>query len=285
MKKFGLKWGSLIVGAGLLLAGCSGGDKAGSGDKADGGDKGEKTEITVGASNTPHAEILEFAKPILEKDSIDLKIVTYNDYVIPNVALSEGDIDANYFQHIPFFEEAVAENDYDFVNLGSIHLEPMGAYSKRYKSLKDLPDKAKILCSNSVTDHGRVISILQEAGLIKVKEGVDLTTANFDDIAENPKNLEFDYEYEPALMPTLLDQDEGDVVFINSNFAVDHDIDPLKDSIALESTHSPDANIVTARSEDKDNKALKKLVEVLKSDEVAKFIKEKWNGAVLPIQE
>ena len=284
MKKWGFKWGSLIVGAGLLLAGC-GGQTDSKDDKAGKEDKADKTEITVGASNTPHAEILEFAKPILKEDGIDLNIVTYNDYVIPNVALAEGDIDANYFQHIPFFEEAVAENNYDFVNLGSIHLEPLGAYSKRYKSLDELPDNATILASNSVTDHGRVIAILEEAGLVKVKDGVDVTTATFSDIAENPKNLKFEYEYDPALLPTIYQQDEGDVVFINSNFAIDHDIHPLEDSIALESNQSPYADIVATRSENKDNKALKKLVEVLKSDEVAKFIKEKWGGAVVPVQD
>lgn len=283
MNRKGFKWTGLLAGAALLLGACGGEDN--QADKQNNEQSVDQSEITVGASNTPHAEILEFVQPILAEEGIDLKIETYSDYVIPNVALSEGDIDANYFQHIPFFEEAVAENDYDFVNLGAIHLEPMGAFSKRHDSLEDLPEGATILSSNSITDHGRIISILQEAGLVTVKEGVDLTTATFDDIAENPKNLEFDYEYEPALMPTLLEQDEGDVIFINSNFAVDHDIDPINDSIALESTHSPYANMIAARSEDKDNAALKRLVEVLKSDEVADFIQEKWSGAVLPVQD
>lgn len=284
MSKKVFKWVSLVLGAGLILAGCSneGGDTDSASTDTSGG---EETTITVGASNTPHGEILEFAKPILAEEGINLEIVTYSDYVIPNVALEEGDIDANYFQHIPFFEEAVAENNYDFVNIGTVHLEPMGAFSKRYDSLDELPDNATILTSNSVTDHGRVISILQDAGLVEVAEGTDLTTAEFSDITENPKNLQFDYEYEPALMPTLYEQDEGDVIFINANFAVDHDLSPVDDSIALESPSSPYANIIAARSEDKDNPALKRLLEVLKSDEVAEFINEKWSGAITPLQD
>lgn len=245
----------------------------------------EETTLVVGASNTPHAEILEFVAPILEEDGISLEIVRYNDYVIPNVALNEGDIDANYFQHVPFFDEAVETNDYPFVNLGNIHLEPMGAYSQRHESLADLPEGATILASSSVPDHGRVISILQDAGVVSVEDGVDLTTASFDDISENPLNLEFEYEYEPALMATLLEQDEGDVVFINSNFAIDHDLNPLDDSIAVESTTSPYADIVAARTEDESNEAVLRLVEVLKSEETHQFIEDTWAGAVVPVTE
>lgn len=272
MKKF-LRTILLLCGVFVLVA-------CGSSKKDN--DKGEK--LTVGASNVPHAMILEEAKPLLKKEGVDLEIVTYNDYVLPNVALDEKDIDANYFQHIPFFEETIKENNFDFVNMGSIHLEPMGAYSNKYESLKELPENAKILVSNSVPDHGRVLAILQEAGLIKVKDGVDLATASFDDIAENPKNLVIEYEFDPALMPTLLEQDEGDVVFINSNFAVDHDLYPTKDAIAIESSSSPYANIIAARSEDKDNPAIKKLIKVLHSKKIKDFILEKWDGAVVPVE-
>ncbi|MBM6615736.1 MetQ/NlpA family ABC transporter substrate-binding protein [Desemzia sp. RIT804] len=266
------------IGATLLLAAC------GNGGNSDEG-AGENTTIHIGASNTPHAEILEFAAPILEEEGYTLDITTYNDYVVPNVALEEGDLDANYFQHVPFFEAAVAENDYDFVNAGGIHLEPIGLFSQDYASLEELPDGATVLVSSNQPDWGRIIGIFQEAGLVSIDEGTDLTTATFDDITENPKNLQFEYENDPALMPTLYQQGEGDVVAINSNFAVDQDIDPLEDSIALESESSPYANIIAVRSEDAENPGILKLIEVLRSQEVQDYILETWNGAVVPVSE
>ncbi|MGE7366309.1 MetQ/NlpA family ABC transporter substrate-binding protein [Desemzia incerta] len=269
------------VGAALLLAAC--GNSENAGDTSDGNT--EETTIKIGASNTPHAEILEFAAPILEEEGVTLDISTYNDYVVPNVALDEGDLDANYFQHVPFFEAAVAENDYDFVNAGGIHLEPIGLFSQEYTDLSELPDGATILVSSNQPDWGRIIAIFQEAGLVSVDEGTDLTTATFDDITENPKNLVFEYENDPALMPTLYTQGEGDIVAINSNFAVDQGLNPLEDSIALESESSPYANIIAVRSEDKDNEAITKLVEVLRSQEVQDYILETWDGAVVPVTE
>lgn len=280
------KWitGLVATGVALVLGACGNGGEETADTSANGGDSGEQV-IRIGASNVPHAEILEFVAPKLEEEGITLDIETYNDYVIPNVALDEGDLDANYFQHIPFFEEAVAENNYDFVNAGAIHIEPLGAYSQRHTSLEDLPEGATILVSNSTPDHGRVLAILQDAGLITVEEGVDLTTATFDDVAENPRNLQFEYEFDPALMPTLLNQDEGDVVFINSNFAVDNDLNPSEDAIALESTSSPYGNIVAVRSEDAENEAIQRLIEELRSQETQDFILETWGGAVVPVTE
>lgn len=269
------------VGAALLLAACGNGENAESNSNGN----AEETTIKIGASNTPHAEILEFAAPILEEEGIKLDITTYNDYVVPNVALDEGDLDANYFQHVPFFEAAVAENDYDFVNAGGIHLEPIGLFSQDYANLDELPDGATVLVSSNQSDWGRIIAIFQEAGLVSVDEGTDLTTATFDDITENPKNLVFEYENDPALMPTLYTQGEGDVVAVNSNFAVDQGLNPLEDSIALESESSPYANIIAVRSEDKDNEAILKLVEVLRSQEVQEYILETWDGAVVPVTE
>ena len=245
--------------------------------------KAKDNVLKIGASNIPHAVILEHVKPILEKEGIDLQITTYQDYILPNKALADGEIDANYFQHIPYFNLQVKENDYDFVNAGAIHIEPLGLYSKRVKNLDDLKDGATVIVSNSTTDWGRVISILQDAGLVKVKDGVDITTASFDDIVENKKNLKFTYEADPALMTTFLNNDEGDIVAINSNFAVDNGLDPLKDAIALEKTSSPYANIVADRKEDKDNENIKKLVEVLKSKDVKEWILKEWNGAVVPV--
>ena len=272
---------SALATAGVIvtLAAC------GNGNEESNGSNTEDTTIKIGASNVPHAEILEFVQPILEEEGITLDITTYNDYVIPNVALDEGEIDANYFQHIPFFDAAVEENGYDFVNAGSIHIEPLAIFSQRYESLDDVEDGATVLVSNNQADWGRVIGIFQEAGLVTVKDGVDLTTATFEDIDENPKNLVFEYENDPALMTTLYQQDEAELIAINSNFAVDQDISPIDDSVAIESTSSPYANIIAVRSEDAEDPAILKLVETLKSKEVQDFIIEEWDGAVVPVTE
>ncbi|MDN5372225.1 MAG: D-methionine transport system substrate-binding protein [Carnobacterium sp.] len=274
---------SALATAGVIvtLAACGNGNE----NEESNGSNAEDTTIKIGASNVPHAEILEFVQPILEEEGITLDITTYNDYVIPNVALDEGEIDANYFQHIPFFDAAVEENGYDFVNAGSIHIEPLAIFSQRYESLDDVEDGATVLVSNNQADWGRVIGIFQEAGLVTVKDGVDLTTATFEDIDENPKNLVFEYENDPALMTTLYQQDEAELIAINSNFAVDQDISPIDDSVAIESTSSPYANIIAVRSEDAEDPAILKLVETLKSKEVQDFIIEEWDGAVVPVTE
>lgn len=286
MKKKNILSALVTTGVVLTLAAC--GNEGSSNDSSSAetsGSSAEETTIKIGASNVPHAEILEFVQPILEEEGITLDITTYNDYVIPNVALDEGEIDANYFQHIPFFDAAVEENGYDFVNAGAIHIEPLGIFSQRYESLDDVEDGATVLVSNNQADWGRVIGIFQEAGLVTVKDGVDLTTATFDDIDENPKNLVFEYENDPALMTTLYQQDEAELIAINSNFAVDQDISPIDDSVALESSSSPYANIIAVRSEDAEDPAILKLVEVLKSEEVQDFILEEWDGAVVPVTE
>lgn len=280
MKKKTILSALVTTGVVLTLVACGN-----EGSNESSGSGTEETTIKIGASNVPHAEILEFAQPILEEEGITLDITTYNDYVVPNVALDEGEIDANYFQHIPFFEAAVEENGYDFVNAGSIHIEPLAIFSQRYESLEDVEDGATVLVSNNQADWGRVIGIFQEAGLVTVKDGVDLTTATFDDIDKNSKNLKFEYENDPALMTTLYQQDEAELIAINSNFAVDQDISPLDDSIAIESSSSPYANIIAVRSEDAEDPAILKLIEVLKSEEVQDFILEEWDGAVVPVTE
>ncbi|GAA0474921.1 MetQ/NlpA family ABC transporter substrate-binding protein [Alkalibacterium sp. s-m-22] len=284
-----------LLSSAFLLAACGNGNGDTAGDSPDPaeGNGNETTEETieesqvlrVGATNVPHAEILEFIQPTLAEEGIELEIETYNDYIIPNLALSDGDIDANYFQHVPYFETQVEENDYDFANAGGIHIEPLGAYSNRHDSLEDLPEGATILASSSVADHGRILGILQDAGLITVDDSIDLIDASFDDIVENERNLQFEYEYDAALMTTLYAQDEGDVFFINSNFAVDQDISPVEEAIALESSSSPYANIIAVRSEDEDSELIARLVEVLRAEETQEFILDTWDGAVIPVDE
>lgn len=267
MKKF-LAGAILAVGA-LTLAACG---------------EEESSKLVVGASNVPHAEILEKVKPILEEQGIELQIETYQDYVLPNKDLDSGDLDANYFQHIPYFESQKEEFGYDFANAGGIHIEPIGLYSKKYGSIEELPDGATILMSNSVADHGRVLAMLEGKGLIKLADGVEKIKAEITDVVENPKNLVFDANYESALMVQLYENDEGDALLINSNYALDAGLNPLEDSIAIEDSESPYVNIIAVNTGDEDNKEIKALVDVLHSEEIQEFILSEYGGAVVPVK-
>ncbi|MFB5088580.1 MetQ/NlpA family ABC transporter substrate-binding protein [Psychrobacillus sp. PGGUH221] len=269
MKKF--LAGALLSVSALTLAACGGEE--------------ESSKLVVGASNVPHAEILEQAKPILEEQGIELTIETYQDYVLPNQDLESGDLDANYFQHIPYFESQKEEFGYDFENAGGIHIEPIGLYSKKYGSIEELPEGATILMSNSVADHGRVLAMLEAQGLIKLAEGVDKTAAELTDIVENPKNLEFDANYEAALLVQLYENEEGDAVLINSNYALDAGLNPMEDSIAIEDSESPYVNIIAVKAGDEDKKEIKALVDVLHSKEIQDFIVEEWGGSVVPVKK
>ncbi|WP_050180171.1 MetQ/NlpA family ABC transporter substrate-binding protein [Domibacillus robiginosus] len=269
----------------LVLAACGGGDKAEDNESASGGSSEEDKTIVVGASNIPHAVILEQAKPILEEKGYDLQIETFQDYILPNTALEEGDLDANYFQHIPYLEAQKKEHGYDFVNAGGIHIEPIGVYSQKYKSLDELPDGATILMSSSVADHGRILTMLEKEGLITLKEGVVKEEATIEDIAENKKNFKFDYQYEAALLPQIYNSGEGDAVLINSNYAIDAGLNPLEDSIAVEDKESPYVNVIAVRSGDENKDKIKALVDVLHSQEIQDFILKEWGGAVVPVTE
>ncbi|EIT87154.1 ABC transporter substrate-binding protein [Fictibacillus macauensis ZFHKF-1] len=239
-------------------------------------------KIKVGASNVPHAEILEAAKPLLKKKGIDLEITTFQDYVLPNKALAQKKIDANYFQHIPYLEQAMKDHkDYKFVNAGKIHLEPMGVYSKKYKSLKELPEGATVIMSNNIAEQGRMLMLLEKGGLIKLKAGKGVK-ATLKDVAENPKHIKFKANVDPGLLPKVYKNESGDAVIINTNYAIDAGLTPKKDAIVLEGSESPFANIITVRKGDQKAKAVKALVEVLHSKEIQDFIKDKYKGAVLP---
>lgn len=264
---------SLTIG----LAACGGGGE-------ESGSEEETTTLTVGASNVPHAEILEFASDQLEEEGVDLQIETFNDYIVPNQALAEEEIDANYFQHVPYFESQIEENDYDFANAGAIHIEPMGVYSQDYDSLGELPEGAEVIMSSSVADHGRILSMLEDEGVITMEEDAGIE-ATIDDIAENPKNIEFSANVEAATLPQAYQNGEGDAVFINSNYALDSDLSPSEDAIAIESAEdNPYANIIAVRSGDEDREEIQTLVDVLHSDEVRSFIEDEYEGAVLPAE-
>ncbi len=279
------KWLSLALAlaVALVLAAC--GTSEEDGNAGEGGESKESTKITVGASNVPHAEILEEAKPLLEEKGFELDVVPFQDYVLPNQALESKELDANYFQHIPYLESQKAEHGYDFTNAGGIHIEPIGVYSQKYKSLDELPEGASIIMSNSVADHGRILSMLEAEGLITLNEDVEKTEATLEDIKDNPKKLKFDTEYEASLLPQIYNNEEGDAVLINSNYAIDAGLNPLKDSIAIEDKDSPYVNVIAVRSGDEEKEGIKALVEVLRSKEIQDFILEKYEGAVVPVSD
>jgi D-methionine transport system substrate-binding protein len=263
-----------------VLVACGGADKEGANGAGD--TANEVTTLKVGASPVPHAEILEEAKPLLEEQGIELEIVEFTDYVLPNKTLAEEELDANYFQHEPYLEGQIADNGYKFVNAGGVHIEPIGVYSKRYKSLEDLPEGAKIIMSNSVADHGRMLSMLEEKGLITIKEGVEKTAATIEDIDENPKNLVFEADIEAPMVPKAYANDEADAFLINGNYALEADLNPAEDAIALESAKdNPYVNLIVVREGDEEREEIKALVDALHSEKIQEFIDTKYKGSVI----
>ncbi|AGN37834.1 methionine ABC transporter substrate-binding lipoprotein MetQ [Bacillus sp. GM2] len=276
MKK-GLLTALFIIFAGVLAA---------CGSSSSEGDKDSKV-ITVGATPTPHAEILEEAKPLLKEKGYELKIKNFTDYKLINKALATKDLDANYFQHVPYLEQEMKENkDYDLVNVGAVHLEPFGIYSKKYKSLKDLPDGAKIIMSNNAAEQGRMLAMLENAGLIKLKSGIEKVDATVKDIAENKKNLKIKNDVAPEMTAKAYEANEADAVFINVNYAIQNKLNPKTDSIELESPKdNPYANIIAVRKGDEDSDKVKALMDVLRSDDIKKFIDKKYEGSVISVSE
>lgn len=246
-----------------------------------------QTKLVVGASYVPHAEILEQAAPILAAEGIELEIIPFQDYILPNTALDSGEIDANYFQHVPYLNEVLADNpDYDFVNAGGIHVEPIGLYSQRWDSLQDLPDNGEVILRDSVAEEGRILAIFVREGIVTLPEGLDVYSARVHDIVGNPKNLTFKTDVEAALLAQVHLNDEADAVVINANYALDAGLDPVNDPIAVESAeNNPYANIITVRAGDETRPEIIRLVEVLKSEPIRQFILEKYKGAVVPVAD
>ena len=234
--------------------------------------------LTVAASPVPHAEILEFVKPTLAKEGVDLKVKVFTDYVQPNVQVAEKRLDANFFQHQPYLDEFNKAKGTHLVSVAGVHIEPLGAYSSKFKALADLPGGATVVIPNDATNGGRALLLLDKAGLIKLKDSTNILST-VKDIAENSKGLKF-RELEAATIPRVLTQ--VDLALINTNYALEAKLDPSKDALTIEGKDSPYVNILVAREDDKNSDAMKKLVAALHTPEVKAFILEKYKGAVLP---
>lgn len=236
----------------------------------------DKKTITIGASAVPHAEILEKVKPILAKEGYTLKIRVFNDYVQPNVALNEGDIDANYFQHVPYLENFNKTHHTNLNYTVKVHLEPIGIYSNKIKSLKELKDGAKIAIPNDASNEARALLLLKSAGLITLKNTSAPTKA---DIATNKKNLKIT-ELEAATLPRTLA--DVDAAVINANYALQANLNPTKDALYLESKKSPYANVIAVKKGNENKPYIKALDKAITSPEIKKFIEEKYKGSIIP---
>ncbi len=276
MKKLFLILTGLLLAA-LTIAGC-GGDSKPAASSSSSSSSSAKV-LKIGATPVPHAEILEIVKPILAKQGIDLQVVEFSDYVQPNLALNDKELDANFFQHEPYLDNFISEHkDVKLVNAGGIHIEPMGIYSKKVKKLDELKDGASIAIPNDPTNGGRSLMLLEKAGLLKLKDGVGVK-ATVQDITSNPKNLKFQ-EVEAAQVPRTLD--DVDAAVINTNFAMQVNLVPTKDAMFMEDKTSPYVNIIAVRAGDQDRPEIQALLKALKSDEVKNFINEKYKGAIVP---
>ena len=270
-----------VAGLALALTACGGSGSSTAATTATSSDSSDNV-ITVGASPSPHAEILDAIKDELASEGYELKVVEYNDYVQPNVALSDGDLDANYFQHLPYLENYNEENGTDLVSAAAVHFEPMGLYAGKSSDINNVPDGAKIAVPSDATNEARALLLLQDQGVIKLKDGVGLeATAN--DIEENPHNIELVEVEAAAVARTLEDADFG---VINGNYALSAGLDTSA-TLASEGADSEAAqtyaNIVAVRNGDEESDKTKALVKALTSETARKFIEEQYQGSVIPV--
>lgn len=263
------------LAASILLTACGGG----GGQPANGGDAQKAVTLKIGATPVPHAEMLAEVKSDLKDKGITIEVIEFNDYVQPNIALNDKELDANFFQHEPYLNDFVKEHkEMKIKNAAGIHVEPMGIYSHKIKQLSELADGAKVSIPNDPTNGGRALLLLEKAGLLKLKDGVK-ETATVQDIAENPKNLAIT-EVEAAQLPRTLD--DVDISVINTNFAMNADLNPMKDALFMEDKTSPYVNIIVVRDGDENRAEIKELISALQSEKMKKFITEKYNGAIVP---
>lgn len=258
----------VLLAAALLVAGCS---SSGSGDA-------NSQTLTVAATAVPHAEILKEVKPILAKEGVTLDIKVFADYVQPNSQVAEKNIDLNYFQTKPYLDTFNREHKTNLVTVVGVHIEPFGAYSRKYKSLDQLPNGATVTLPNDPANQGRALLLLAHNGLITLKDpNNELATPK--DVSVNPKNLVFK-PLEAAMLPRTLD--EVDLALINTNYALSAGLNPTKDALLIENKDSPYVNYLVGRPDNQNDPRVQKLAQALTSPEVKAFIEQKYHGAVLP---
>lgn len=234
--------------------------------------------IKIGATAGPHSQILEQVKKVAERDGLKIQIVEFTDYIQPNAALAAGDLDANSYQHKPFLDQQIKDRGYKITSVGYTVNFPIGLYSKKVKSLKDLKPGARFGIPNDPTNGGRVLLVLQDQGLIKLRPGAGLKATPLD-VVDNPKKLKF-VELEAAQLPRSLD--DLDAAGVNTNYAIPAGLHPGKDAIAQESAKSPYVNLIAVREQDKDKPWVAKLVKAYQSEEVRKYVQTEFKGAVVP---
>ena len=234
--------------------------------------------LKIGVTAGPHAQIFEQVKKIAERDGLKIQVVEFSDYIQPNAALAAGDLDANSYQHKPFLDQQVKDRGYKLVNVGYTVNFPIGIYSKKVKSLKDLKEGARVGIPNDPTNGGRVLLVLQDQGLIKLKPEAGLKATPLD-VVDNPKRLKF-VEVEAAQLPRTLD--DLDAAAVNTNYAIPAGLQPGRDSIAQEGAKSPYVNLIAVREQDKDKPWVARLVKAYQSDEVRRFVQAEFKGAVVP---
>ena len=257
-----------------VMAGCGGDNKP--------ADDGQLVKLKVGASPTPHAEILAQVKEDLKAQGVDLEIAEYTDYVQPNLAVESGDLDANFFQHKPYMDDFNEEQGTHLVSVASIHYEPMGVYAGKTASLDALPDGAKVAVPNDTTNEARALLLLQDLGIIKLKEDAGLTATKLD-VVENPKNIEL-IEAEAAQLPRSLP--DVDIAVINGNYAIQGGL-KVSDALAAEDKDAlaatTFANIITVKEGREEDEAIVKLINALQSEKIKTYIEDSYEGAALPV--
>ncbi len=235
-------------------------------------------KLSVAATPVPHAELLEYIKPALAKQGVELDVKVFTDYVQPNLQVAQKQLDVNFFQHKPYLDEFNANRGTELVQVGQVHVEPFGAYSRKVKSVDALPEGATVAIPNDPSNGGRALLLLANHGLIKLKDPKNIL-ATSRDVAENPRKLKF-RELEAATLPRVLDQ--VDLALINTNYALEAGLNPTQDALFIEGSDSPYANILVTRKDNAETESVKKLVDALQSDDVRKFIEEKYKGAIVP---
>ncbi|MET0288310.1 MAG: MetQ/NlpA family ABC transporter substrate-binding protein [Pseudoxanthomonas sp.] len=252
----------------VALAACSKGGTASGQDKT----------LSIAATAVPHAEVLDVVKPLLANEGIDLKVRVFNDYVQPNDQVVQKQLDANYFQTEPYLDAYNRDRGTKLVTVVGVHIEPFGAYSRRFKDIAALPDNADVVIPNDPSNNSRALILLDKAGVIKLKDASNALSTQRD-ITENPRHLKF-RELDSAMLPRVLDQ--VDLALINTNYALDAGLNPTKDALVIEGSESPYVNFLVAREDNRDDPRIQALAKALTSQTVRDFIEQKYKGAVLP---